>query len=222
MDWCHHCLEKEHFTDNWLEYSDNHNWTSSFPPANNTEPYIRMPTQNGHTAPPARNLGVEILRLVAMLFIVMHHIFYHGQLYHKSSYPAHAKIAFWSNKFVYSGVDIFGLISGFVGYTDYPKPQKRRNYWTWINIKIYQNHSPIYKTHAKICLSARRKFVYVSGEKIFDNPAPIYGNRQKIFGRLTMIAESRNVFRSKFIDIRGNGSGGGFVLNGIILDIAGV
>ena len=88
------------------------------------------------------------------------------------------------------------------------------------SIKIYQNNSPIYKTHAKICLSARRKFVYVSGEKIFDNPAPIYGNEQKIFGRLTMIRESRNVFRSKFIDIRGNGSGGGFLLNGIILDIA--
>ena len=88
------------------------------------------------------------------------------------------------------------------------------------NIKIYQNRSPIYKTHTKICLSARRKFVYVSGDKIFDNPTPIYGNEQKIFGRLTMIAESRNVFRSKFIDIRGNGSGGGFLLNGIILDIA--
>ena len=73
-----------------------------------------------------------------MLFIVMHHIFYHGQLYHKSSYPAHAKIAFWSNKFVYSGVDIFGLISGFVGYTDYPKPQKRRNYWRlWFTILLY-------------------------------------------------------------------------------------
>ena len=88
------------------------------------------------------------------------------------------------------------------------------------SIKIYQNNSPIYKTHAKICLSARRKFVYVSGEKIFDNPALIYGNEQKIFGRLTMIRENRNVFRSKFIDIRGNGSGGGFLLNGIILDIA--
>lgn len=50
------------------------------------------------------------------------------------------------------------------------------------SIKIYQNNSPIYKTHAKICLSARRKFVYVSGEKIFDNPASIYGNEQKIFG----------------------------------------
>ena len=88
------------------------------------------------------------------------------------------------------------------------------------SIKIYQNRSPIYKTHTKICLAARKKFVYVSGEKIFDNPAPIYSNEQKIFGRLTMIAESRNVFRSKFIDIRGNGSGGGFLLSGIILDIA--
>lgn len=88
------------------------------------------------------------------------------------------------------------------------------------SIKIYKNRTPIYKCHAKICMIARKKFVYVSGEKIFENLAPIYGNSQKIFGRLTMIAESRNVFRSKFIDIRGNGSGGGFFLNGIILDIA--
>ena len=116
-----------------------------------------------------------------------------------------AVIPFSAN--LYSGQVIVGAVR-----VPFPIPAR--------SIKIYQNHSPIYKTHAKICLSARRKFVYVSGEKIFDNPAPIYGNEQKIFGRLTMIKESRNVFRSKFIDIRGNGSGGGFLLNGIILDIA--
>lgn len=88
------------------------------------------------------------------------------------------------------------------------------------NIKIYQNKSLVYKNHTKICLTARNKFVYVKGEKIFDNLEPIYGNTKKIFGRLTMIKSSLNVYRNKFIDIRGFGSSGGFLLNGIILDIA--
>ena len=88
------------------------------------------------------------------------------------------------------------------------------------NIKIYQNKSLVYKNHTKICLTARNKFVYVKGEKVFDNLEPICGNTKKIFGRLTMIKSSVNVYRNKFIDLKGFGSSGGFLLNGIILDIA--
>ena len=35
-----------------------------------------------------------------------------------------------------------------------------------------------------------------------------------------MIKSSVNVYRNKFIDLKGFGSSGGFLLNGIILDIA--
>ena len=88
------------------------------------------------------------------------------------------------------------------------------------NLKIYHNRSPIYKNHVKICLSGRRRFVYSKGEPIFGNLEPIYGNPQKIFSRPTIIKESRNVFRSRFIDVGGRGSGGGIIFCGVIMDIA--
>lgn len=88
------------------------------------------------------------------------------------------------------------------------------------NLKIYHNSSRIYKNHTKICLGGRRQFVYVKGDYIFDNFEPIYGNPQPIFSKPTFIRESRNVFRSKFLDIGGNGALGGIIFNAITLDIA--
>lgn len=87
------------------------------------------------------------------------------------------------------------------------------------NLKIYHNRTKIYKARVKICLSGRRRFVYAKGEPIYENLTPIYGNAQKIFSRPTIIKESRNVFRSKFIDIGGSGAMGGVIFNAIILDI---
>lgn len=88
------------------------------------------------------------------------------------------------------------------------------------NIKIWHNYSPIYKNRAKIMLAARSKGIYVSGDKVYNNLELIYGNTRKIFSRYTIIKESRNVFRSKFLELSGHGSMGGFELNGIIMDIA--
>lgn len=88
------------------------------------------------------------------------------------------------------------------------------------NIKVWHNPSPIYRNKAKIMLSARVKGVYMSGEKVYENMELVYGNTNKIFGMNTILKENRNVFRSKFIDIKGHGSMGGFELNGIMLDIA--
>ena len=88
------------------------------------------------------------------------------------------------------------------------------------NLKIYHNKSPIYKNRVKICLTGRRRFTYSKGEPIYENLSPIYGNTQKIFSHPTIIKESRNVFRSKFLDIGGRGSMGGILFNAIILDLA--
>lgn len=87
------------------------------------------------------------------------------------------------------------------------------------NIRIYKNTSRIYKNHTKICLSARRRFTYMKQDLIYDNLTPIHGNITKIFSRPTVLKESRNIFRSKFLDIIGRGSGGGFLLNGITFEI---
>lgn len=85
---------------------------------------------------------------------------------------------------------------------------------------IYGNKSPIFKNHVKLKLAGRNMGVYVSGEKIWQNPDIIYNNRTKIYSIHTFIKESRNVYRSKYLNIEGRGNMGGFILNGIILDIA--
>ena len=86
-------------------------------------------------------------------------------------------------------------------------------------LRIYHNRAKIFKNRTKICGAGRSKGVYMAGELIYKNPAPIYGNRTKIFNRSDIIKESRNVFRSKYLPVMGQGSAGGFVLNGIALDI---
>ena len=88
------------------------------------------------------------------------------------------------------------------------------------NLKIYHNRSRLYKNRVKICLTGRRRFVYSKGEYIYEDLEPIYGNPQKIFSRPTIVKESRNVFRSRFIDVGGRGSIGGIIFNAVILDIA--
>lgn len=87
------------------------------------------------------------------------------------------------------------------------------------SLKIYHNRAKIYKNKTKIYGAGRSKGLYVSGEKIYQNPMPIYGNRTKIFTRRDIIKESRNVFRSKYLEVEGYGTAGGFLLNGIALDL---
>lgn len=65
----------------------------------------------------------------------------------------------------------------------------------------------------------RRQFIFSRGERIFNNYELIYDNPQPIFNRPTIIAENRNVYRSKFLDITGRGTAGGMILNSITLDV---
>lgn len=87
-------------------------------------------------------------------------------------------------------------------------------------LSIYYNRSRIYKNRTKICSVGRRRFVYAKGEMIYDNLTPICWNKQKVFSHPTVIKESRNVFRSRFIDIGGSGSMGGIIFNSITLTIS--
>lgn len=87
------------------------------------------------------------------------------------------------------------------------------------SLKIYGNHAKIYKNRTKIYGAGRSKGLYVSGEPIYQNLNPIYGNKTKIFTRRDIIRESRNVFRSKYLVVEGHGTAGGFLLNGIALDL---
>lgn len=63
--------------------------------------------------------GVELLRVVAMLFICMHHATMHSGLYGHVSAHREQMLDFvvvtLFNLLVYTGVNIFGLVSGYVG-----------------------------------------------------------------------------------------------------------
>ena len=87
-------------------------------------------------------------------------------------------------------------------------------------IKVYHNYSPTYKNHTKVCSEGRRQGLYSSGEKVYMNPEPTYNNSTPVFSRRVYTKESRNVYRSKFLPVRGYGSLGGFLLNDITLDVA--
>ena len=88
--------------------------------------------------------------------------------------------------------------------------------WT---LKTYNNKARVYKNHVKTNLIDRRHQLYTKGENAFDNTEPVFGNENKLFSRQTYIKQRRQIFRSKFLDIKGNGSLGGFLLNSIIIDI---
>lgn len=87
------------------------------------------------------------------------------------------------------------------------------------SLRIYKNRAKIYKNKTKIYGGGRSKGLYVRGEMLYQNLTPIYGNRTKIFSRRDIIKESRNVYRSKYLTVEGRGSAGGFLLNGIALDL---
>ena len=81
------------------------------------------------------------------------------------------------------------------------------------------NQSPMYKNHTKLPLAERKKYVYTKGEPVYDDVTQMFNNNTPIFSRQTYIKESRNVYRSKFLSVMGQGSAGGFLLNGIVFDI---
>ena len=64
-----------------------------------------------------------------------------------------------------------------------------------------------------------KKHATSKSEYVFTNKRKIYGNPTPIYNRPTVVKESRNVYRNKFLDIGGRGSGGGVIFNSIILDV---
>ena len=68
--------------------------------------------------------------------------------------------------------------------------------------------------------ASRQRYLSPPDQRIYYNREPIYDNPKPIFSRTTVLAESRNVYRNKFLDIGGFGSTGGIIFNSIILDVA--
>jgi len=64
-----------------------------------------------------RNLGIDSLRIIAIFFIINHHIIYHGASLKKiNNFSFKKSLLLFINTIFCSGVNIFGMISGFVGF----------------------------------------------------------------------------------------------------------
>ena len=100
-----------------------------------------------------------------------------------------------------------------VGMVRVPLPIPERD------IKVEGNTSKVFKNYTKISLAARKLGTYVRGVDIRDNISPVFENDEKVFSQPTFIKESRNVYRSRFLDVKGFGEGGGFLLNRITFDV---
>lgn len=90
-------------------------------------------------------------------------------------------------------------------------------------LKICGNDSPIYRNKTRIMRRGRRQSTILPqlpDEKIFWSEQIFPDNRHKVFSPNTFVLESRNVFRSKYLDISGHGQGGGFAVHSIVLDVA--
>ena len=95
-----------------------------------------------HANPPAvkqRNAGIDLLRVVAVYYVIVLHIIGQGGLINAVGegtfqYFACIGLLCWSM----CAVNIFGMISGYVGYTDEEKPQNYKSYlFLWLEVAFY-------------------------------------------------------------------------------------
>ena len=77
--------------------------------------YKKINTDLPKTRP--RHYGIDLARILAIIFIINHHIIYHGgPLFGSSKFSKEFNFLIFFNLICCSGVDIFGMISGFVGF----------------------------------------------------------------------------------------------------------
>ena len=79
-----------------------------------------------------RNYGIDMLRLIAMFFVVVLHCYGQGGILSTVVVDSQQyKIAWFIEIVAYCAVDIFALISGYVSYTE---KEKRINYSKYLNL----------------------------------------------------------------------------------------
>ena len=76
-----------------------------------------------------RNNGIDLLRVVAMIYVVMLHTMGGGGVLSSTAPGTTQNVAAWGLEiFAYGAVNIFALISGYVAYTDQEKRVNPANY----------------------------------------------------------------------------------------------
>lgn len=89
-----------------------------------------MENNNSKENSEKRNYGIDVLKIISMLYIVILHFLAQGGLLFSSYVGSVQYKAVWFMEILtYCAVDIFAIISGYVGYSNEKKEQK---YSTWI------------------------------------------------------------------------------------------
>ena len=85
-----------------------------------------------------RNYGVDLLRVVSMFYIVMiHNLGYGGVVAAAARGSAHHLVGRFLEMWVYSALDIFALISGYVGYREQEQKFHYSNYLIlWLQVVV--------------------------------------------------------------------------------------
>ncbi len=86
-----------------------------------------------------RNYGIDLLRVVAMFFIIVLHSFGQGGILNSITVgSSQYKIAWFIEIFAYCAVDIFAIISGYVCYSEENKKIKFSRYINlWLQVVFY-------------------------------------------------------------------------------------
>lgn len=87
-------------------------------------------------------------------------------------------------------------------------------------LEIHNNRSQLWRNRTRISNIGRGRGTYFSELPIYENQNLLHGNREGIFNRRTIIKENRNVFRSKYLDVTGEGKSGGVIIEEINIEIA--
>ncbi|MDO5138181.1 MAG: hypothetical protein Q4D71_06920, partial [Oscillospiraceae bacterium] len=66
-----------------------------------------------------RNYGIDCLRILCMIMVACHHILYHGGILERAiHFPGSYQAAWALNIGVYCAVNVYGMISGYVGHAE--------------------------------------------------------------------------------------------------------
>ena len=90
-------------------------------------------------------------------------------------------------------------------------------------VETFENDSPIFYNATRIHGKGRvrgKMLPQLPNDDIFKNSELPFEGRQKIFANNKFEIVSKNVFRSHYLDVKGEGAGGRFILNQIVMDIA--
>lgn len=85
------------------------------------------------TKTPERNMGIELLRMIAMLMIMVLHVLGQGGILKNLTPMSGSYIAGWLMETIaYPGVCVFGLISGYVGLDRQHRVSDAVHIWIWV------------------------------------------------------------------------------------------